>query len=84
MPDESHPPTDLDMEQSRFLLTQVGDQFCNLLVQERNAIEEHISDGKCIVCWYFQLELCCSKMLTFFCFYDRQSRGLETCGARCS
>lgn len=46
MPDESCPPTDLDMQQSRFLLAQVGDQFCNLLVQERDAIEEHISDGK--------------------------------------
>lgn len=68
MPDESHPPTDLDLEQSRYLLTQVGDQFCDLLVQERNAIEEHISDGKCTHLGVFLLlvEIDDCRMLIFF------------------
>lgn len=45
MPDETNPPKDLDMQQSRFLLAQVADQFCDLLAQEREAMAEHMSDG---------------------------------------
>lgn len=44
MPD--NPPADLDLDMSRFLLTQVGDQFCDLLEQEKEAISVHMSDGK--------------------------------------
>lgn len=46
MPDPKNPPTDLAQAQARFLLTQVGDQFCDLLAQENDARKEHMSDGK--------------------------------------
>lgn len=45
MPDTTNPPRDLAQAQSRFLLTQVGDQFCDLLTQENEAKNEHMSDG---------------------------------------
>lgn len=48
MPDHDNPPTDLDLQMSRFLLLQVGDQFCDLLQQEREAMLEHMSDDKTI------------------------------------
>lgn len=47
MPDS--PPADLDLDMSRFLLAQVGDQFCDLLEQEKEAISVHMSDGKQIL-----------------------------------
>ena len=45
MPDEEKPPSDLDVHQSRFLLAQVADQFCDLLQQEKDAMAAHMSDG---------------------------------------
>uniref|UniRef100_A0A0A9WZN2 [histone H3]-dimethyl-L-lysine(9) demethylase n=2 Tax=Lygus hesperus TaxID=30085 RepID=A0A0A9WZN2_LYGHE len=46
------PPSDgalgLDVEMSKFLLAQVGDQFCDLLLQEKEAITEHMSEDKTI------------------------------------
>lgn len=47
-PDANNPPTDLDLYQSRFLLSQVADQFCDLLQQEREAMAEHLNDDKTI------------------------------------
>lgn len=38
-------PQGLDVEMSRFLLTQVGDQFCDLLLQEKEATTIHMSEG---------------------------------------
>lgn len=46
MPDAQSPPADLDLPQARFLLAQVADQFCDLVVQEKMAMSEHMSDGK--------------------------------------
>lgn len=46
MPDPINPPVNLDLEMSRFVLTKVGDQFCDLLHQEKQAMSEHMSDGK--------------------------------------
>lgn len=48
LPSSDCPPGDLDLETSRFILRQVGDHFCNLLVQEREAQREHMSDDKTI------------------------------------
>lgn len=48
MPDVENPPSDLDLNMSRFLLAQVADQFCDLLQQEKEAIAQHMSDGKLI------------------------------------
>lgn len=45
LPSTDSPPDDLDLETSRFLLKQVGDHFCNLLVQERDTNNEHMSEG---------------------------------------
>ncbi len=45
LPDSKNPPTDLDLEVARFTLVQVGDQFCDLLTQEADAISIHISEG---------------------------------------
>lgn len=49
MPDPIKPPVILDLEMSRFVLTKVGDQFCDLLHQEKQAMSEHMSDGKFII-----------------------------------
>lgn len=46
MPDSQNSPADLDLAQARFLLAQVADQFCDLVVQEKMAMSEHMSDGK--------------------------------------
>ncbi|XP_054265577.1 lysine-specific demethylase 3A-like isoform X2 [Macrosteles quadrilineatus] len=48
LPQPEHPPPDLDMDMSRFLLHQVGDQFCDLLQQEKEAISIHMSEDKTI------------------------------------
>lgn len=48
MPDPKNPPKDLAQAQARFLLTQVGDQFCDLLTQENEASKAHMSSGKYI------------------------------------
>lgn len=45
LPLPDSPPPDLDLETSRFLLSQVGDQFCDLLEQEKEAIQIHMADG---------------------------------------
>lgn len=46
MPDDENPPKDLDLRMSRYLLAQVGDQFCDLYQQEKDAMSHHLSDGK--------------------------------------
>lgn len=47
MPDaDDEPPNNLDMLQSRFVLAQVADQFCDLLMQEKDAMAEHMGDSK--------------------------------------
>lgn len=46
MPDAVNPPEDLDLNQARFLLAQVADQFCDLYMQEKKASDENISEGK--------------------------------------
>ena len=48
MPDSESPPNDLDLQMSRLLLQLVGDQFCDLLQQEKEAMAEHMSDGNSI------------------------------------
>lgn len=45
LPSAESPPLDLDLETSRFLLKQVGDHFCDLLVQEKEACAQHMSEG---------------------------------------
>lgn len=46
LPNADNPPSDLDLETSRFLLKQVGDHFCDLLIQEKDANAEHMSEGE--------------------------------------
>ncbi|XP_023311015.1 probable JmjC domain-containing histone demethylation protein 2C isoform X3 [Anoplophora glabripennis] len=48
LPNPETPPPDLDLETSRFLLKQVGDHFCDLLVQEKDAHSEHMSEDKTV------------------------------------
>ncbi|KAF5299466.1 hypothetical protein FQR65_LT01046 [Abscondita terminalis] len=50
LPSADNPPSDLDLETSRILLKQVGDHFCDLLVQEKDAHSEHMSDDK-VIAW---------------------------------
>lgn len=45
MPDDENPAKDLDLRMSRYLLAQVGDQFCDLYQQEKDAMSHHMSDG---------------------------------------
>lgn len=37
---------DLDLEMAHRLLRQVGDQFCDLLHQEKDALQQHMAEGK--------------------------------------
>uniref|UniRef100_A0A1Y1LQ77 [histone H3]-dimethyl-L-lysine(9) demethylase n=2 Tax=Photinus pyralis TaxID=7054 RepID=A0A1Y1LQ77_PHOPY len=50
LPSADNPPSDLDLDTSRILLKQVGDQFCDLLVQEKDAYSEHMSEDK-VIAW---------------------------------
>jgi hypothetical protein len=45
LPSPDSPPDGLDLKISRYLLNQVGDQFCDLLKQEKEAIDVHMSEG---------------------------------------
>lgn len=45
--DKSHKDReDLNLEMAYRLLSQVGDQFCDLLHQEKDALQEHMAEGK--------------------------------------
>lgn len=44
--DIESPPGDLDVDTSKFLLTHVGDQFCDLVEQEKEAMALHMGDGE--------------------------------------
>ncbi|CAH1155213.1 unnamed protein product [Phaedon cochleariae] len=48
LPNADHPPADLDLETSRFLLKQVADHFCDLFLQEKEANTEHMSEDKTV------------------------------------
>lgn len=61
LPNAESPPSDLDLETSRFLLKQVGDHFCDLLIQEKDAISEHMNEGA----FFFNI-LVCKKIFHFF------------------
>lgn len=37
---------ELDIEMSCFLLKEIGDQFCELLLQEKQAESHHLNEGK--------------------------------------
>uniref|UniRef100_A0A1B6BYT9 [histone H3]-dimethyl-L-lysine(9) demethylase n=1 Tax=Clastoptera arizonana TaxID=38151 RepID=A0A1B6BYT9_9HEMI len=50
LPMSDNLPADLDLDMSRFLLAQVGDQFCDLLGQEKEAISVHMSEDK-VIAW---------------------------------
>lgn len=39
------PPADLEVETCEFIVTHVGDQFCDLVEQEREAQAMHLSEG---------------------------------------
>lgn len=48
---------DLDLETAHRLLRQVGDQFCDLLHQEKDALQEHMAEGKILFIFYMFLGL---------------------------
>ncbi|XP_014240695.1 probable JmjC domain-containing histone demethylation protein 2C isoform X3 [Cimex lectularius] len=48
LPSEGTSPPGLDVDMSKFLLAQVGDQFCDLLQQEKEAVSVHMSEDKTI------------------------------------
>ncbi|XP_068210806.1 lysine-specific demethylase 3A [Palaemon carinicauda] len=50
VPDSDMPPEDLDVDTSKFLLTHVGDQFCDLVEQEKEAMALHMGDDN-VVAW---------------------------------
>ncbi|XP_077493923.1 lysine-specific demethylase 3A-like isoform X2 [Amblyomma americanum] len=41
-----HPPKDLDVTSAKIILSHVGDQFCDLVEQEREAQSLHIGNGQ--------------------------------------
>lgn len=43
---------DLDLETAHRLLRQVGDQFCDLLHQEKDALQEHMAEGNILFFFY--------------------------------
>ncbi|XP_045138451.1 lysine-specific demethylase 3A-A-like [Portunus trituberculatus] len=50
LPDVDNTPSDLDVDISKFLLTHVGDQFCDLVEQEKEAMALHMGDDS-VVAW---------------------------------
>uniref|UniRef100_A0A7R9ILJ1 [histone H3]-dimethyl-L-lysine(9) demethylase n=2 Tax=Timema TaxID=61471 RepID=A0A7R9ILJ1_9NEOP len=48
LPQTDCPPPDLDVDMTKFLLMQVGDHFCDLLEQEKEAVSIHLADDKTI------------------------------------
>lgn len=46
LPPVDKPPANLDVETSNFLLTHVGDQFCNLVQQEKEARLQNMAEDK--------------------------------------
>ncbi|RXG69918.1 Lysine-specific demethylase 3A [Armadillidium vulgare] len=50
VPDLAAPASDLDCEMSKFLLTHVGDQFCDLVQQENEAMALHMGEDP-VVAW---------------------------------
>ncbi|XP_022244634.1 lysine-specific demethylase 3B-like [Limulus polyphemus] len=49
IPSADSPPNYLDLETAKFLLTHVGDQFCDLVDQEQEAKGLHMSNNKAIM-----------------------------------
>lgn len=43
---------ELDIEMSCFLLREIGDQFCELLQQEKEAESHHLNEGKHVYSTY--------------------------------
>ncbi|KAA0198903.1 JmjC domain-containing histone demethylation protein-like [Hyalella azteca] len=50
VPDINNPVPDLDVEKSKFLITHVGDQLCDLVQQEKQATQLHMASD-CTVAW---------------------------------
>lgn len=48
MPLKDHPPKDLDVATAKIILAHVGDQFCDLVQQEREARSLHIGENPTI------------------------------------
>ncbi|XP_077544027.1 uncharacterized protein LOC144156100 isoform X5 [Haemaphysalis longicornis] len=48
LPPKDRPPKDLDVETAKIILTHVGDQFCDLVEQEREAQSLHMGDNTTI------------------------------------
>uniref|UniRef100_A0A7R9GZ68 [histone H3]-dimethyl-L-lysine(9) demethylase n=1 Tax=Timema cristinae TaxID=61476 RepID=A0A7R9GZ68_TIMCR len=48
LPQTDCPPPDLDVDMTKFLLMQVGDHFCDLLEQEKEAVSIHLAEDKTI------------------------------------
>lgn len=46
MPDDENPPRALELLQAIYILDEVGDQFCDLISYETNAIAEHMGESK--------------------------------------
>jgi hypothetical protein len=64
---------------SRFILAQVADQFCDLLTQEKGAIEVHLSEGISMNSKKYFIEIIYKNIL-----FKRQYNCLEKSGPRCS
>lgn len=78
LPSPEVPPSDLDLETSRFVLKQVGDHFCDLLIQEKEACNEHMSEGK-----QFKTIFLKEILLLIIFYFCRKNCCLETCSTRC-
>ncbi|XP_054716696.1 lysine-specific demethylase 3B-like [Uloborus diversus] len=48
LPETSNPPKDLNIETAKALLEHIGDQFCDLIEQEKEALSLHIGKDKTI------------------------------------
>lgn len=45
LPPVDTPPVDIEIETSKFLLTHLGDQFCDLVEMEKDAQKMHLAAG---------------------------------------
>lgn len=50
VPDSNNPVPNLDVEKSKFLITHVGDQLCDLVQQEKQATQLHMANDN-VVAW---------------------------------
>ena len=48
-PNKTTPPSSVTIKQAKYILSFIGDQFCNMVQQERKCLSVHLSENKSVV-----------------------------------